>query len=383
VEDLPDFDVGDEELRRTGAIKWLYAERDVLPAWVAELDVRPCPAVSTALHDAVERGAFGYPTETGPGVGEALSEFLATRFGWQVDPGHVVLTGDVMSGIRLAIETLCEDAPVIVPVPSYPPFLDAVPLTGRRLVEVPCASEDGDGGRPVLDLDAIGRELAAGARTVLLANPHNPLGRAFTAAELTGLRDVADAHGARVISDEVHAPLVLPGAAHVPYETVAGERAISVVSASKAWNIPGVKCAQLIVTSPGDLAALRRLPHVANSGTSSLGIAATIAAYTSGVPWLDGLLAHLDARRAQFGDLMARLLPQVGWQPMEATYLAWLDARSTGLPDPSAVALARGRVVVQQGAKFGAGYEGFARVNIGTSAERLEQVVTRLATAWT
>lgn len=381
----PDLDLDDAWLRRTGSVKWNHAAEDVLPAWVAEIDVRPAPVIAAALHGAVDRGALGYPPDDGTGLAEAAAAFAAERFGWTVDPARVLATGDVMAGISLVLETLCADAPVVVPVPSYPPFLHAVPLTRRQLVEVPCPTHGSTAGRPVLDLDAIGAALAAGARTVLLANPHNPLGRAWTVAELTALAELCHRHGARVVSDEIHAPLVLPGAAHVPYATVGGEGVTTVLAASKAWNVPGLKCAQIVAGSAADAAGLRALPHVANHGTSPLGIVASVAAYRAGGPWLDGLLDHLTARRAQFAALLAEHLPGLDWWPMEATYLAWLDAGPTGLRDPAATALARGRVMVNPGPTFTTlpGYERFVRVNLATSAERLERIVTRLAAAWT
>jgi cystathionine beta-lyase len=376
-----DFDLTDDELRRAGSIKWRYRD-DVLPAWVAEMDVRPCPPVAAALHDAVSRGDLGYPTLPGIGLPEALAGFAAARLGWDVDPAHVVQTGDVMAGILLSLQVLCEDAPVVVPTPSYPPFLDGIPLTRRPLVTVPCAADEG--GRPVLDLDAVGAAFAAGARTLVLANPHNPLGRAFTAAEIAGVAAVADRYGARVIADEVHAPLVLPGAAHVPYATTGDPRAITVTSASKAFNVPGVKCAQVVPSAAADAAALAGLPTVANHGTSPLGVAATIAAYTAGGPWLDDVVAHLDARRARFGALLAAHLPGVRWWPMEATYLAWVDASAVS-EAPARDALTRAKVMVNDGDTFGPGlgYGGHVRVNLATSEERLERVVLGLARAWT
>jgi cystathionine beta-lyase len=227
---------------------------------------------------------------------------------------------------------------------------------------------------------------------VLLANPHNPTGRCFTRAELEGLRDVALRHGARVISDEIHAPLVLPGATHIPYATLEGtaEHLTTVFSASKAWNLPGLKCAQLIPGSSADAAALNAVPPVANHGISPLGIIATITAYTAGLSWLDGLVAELDARRGQLVGLLATHLPDrpdLLRNPPEGTYLAWLDARGTGFADPAVEALSRAKVMVNRGSTFGpAGfgqYDGFVRLNYATSAERLERVVKALADAWT
>lgn len=378
----PDFDLTDDELRATGSAKWAWGPPDVLPAWVAEMDVRPCPVVADALADALRRGSLGYPApDARYGLPEATTSFLLRRFGHQVDPALVSSCGDVMAGVRLVLETLCEPAPVVVPVPAYPPFLDVVPVTGRQLVTVPLAT---DGDRFVLDVGAIDEALAAGARTVLLAQPHNPVGRAYTAAELRALRDVVDRHGARVISDEIHAPLVLPGAGHVPYASIEGTagHVTTVLAASKAWNTPGLKCAQVIAGNARDRATLDAVPHVANHGTSPLGVIASVAAYTEGEPWLDALLEHLAGQRSLFGELLARLLPQVSWTPMEATYLAWVDASATGLSDPAVVATDRGRVMVNRGATFGPGFDGFVRVNLATSAERLRRVVEGLAVAW-
>jgi cystathionine beta-lyase len=295
----------------------------------------------------------------------------------------VFATGDVMAGVMLALTILCEPAPVVVPVPTYPPFLAAVPLTGRALVLVPMLEPTAEAGW-TLDLERIEAALAAGARTVLLSNPHNPTGRCLDRTELEGLRDIVVRHGARVVSDEIHAPLALFGSTHLPYAALEGtaEHATTAIAASKAWNLPGLKCAQLIPGSSADAARLAALPPVANHGTSPLGIIATVAAYTEGGPWLDSLVAQLTARRDQLTDLIGSHLPQVTLRPPEATYLAWLDARATGLPDPATTALERTKVMVNRGSTFGTGYEGFVRVNYGTSAERLERVVKALADAW-
>jgi cystathionine beta-lyase len=411
----PDFDLDDEQLRRTRSVKWTYGGPGVLPAWVAEIDVAVCPPVAAALHRAIDDGVVGYPAvDRDSGLPEATAQFLATRLGWTVQPGRILATGDVMSGVMLALTTLCEPAPVVVPVPSYPPFLAAVGLTGRELVPVPMlAPAAGAGaGEPGWSFDLAGIEaaLAAGARTVLLSNPHNPTGRSFTRGELEGLRDIVLRHGARVISDEIHAPLVLPGGVHTPYASLEGTAGhiTTVISASKAWNLPGLKCAQLIAGSAVDAVALTGVPAVANHGTSPLGVIATVAAYTEGLGWLDGLVTELDARRRQLADLLATHLPNrpgLFRQPPEATYLAWLDARGTGLADPAAEALSRAKVMVNPGAMFGpdsfhqfnrfgrfeglgqyagfGSYDGFVRLNFGTSTERLERIVKALAAAWT
>jgi cystathionine beta-lyase len=375
------FDVPDADLRRAGSAKWTYPPVGVLPAWIAEMDLLPCPPVLAAVRAAVDRGTFGYPPIDSSVVGlpEAFAAFAHDRYGWVVDPGLVVACGDVMAGVRFALETLCEPGPVVVPVPSYPPLLDVVPLTGRKLVPVPALD---DARR--LNVDAIDAAFAAGARTVLLGSPHNPLGRVWSRPELEGLRDAALRHEARVISDEIHAPLVLPGAQHVPYALVEGtaEHVTTVTSASKAWNVPGLKCAQLVPGTAADRAALAAAPHIANHGVSPLGLAASVAAYTHGGLWLRRVVEELSTRREQLTRLMAERLPHVRWTPPEATYLAWLDLRDTGLDDPIGRALGTGRVMVSRGADFGPGFERFTRIAFGTSQERLERIVDGLARAW-
>lgn len=372
-------DLSDDELRRRGGIKWTFPDADVLAAWVAETDLAVAPVITAALHEAVERGDLGYPPlDHATALPEALAAYAHDAWRWTIDPAHVVLVGDVMAGVLITLKTLCGNGPVVVPTPSYPPFLDVVPLAGRELVTVPL---DPDAEHAVLDLDRIGAALSVGNATLLLCNPHNPWGRAFTRAELEGLRDVVVRHGARVVSDDIHAPLVLPGAAHVPYAGLPGTagHVTTVISASKAWNVPGLKCAQLVAGSATDADALRGIPHVANHGLSPLGVAANVAAYRDGQPWLDAFVRRLDENRALFADLVAEHLPLARHRRLEATYLAWLDVRAYGGDDPAGAALARGRVMVNDGRTFGPGGEGHVRVNLATSADRLERVVTRLA----
>jgi cystathionine beta-lyase len=307
-----------------------------------------------------------------------LAGYAERQWGWRVEPDRVTVTADVMHGIHLALTLLCQDAPVVVPTPTYPPFLQVVPHAGRELVEVPL---DPDADRAELDLQRINDALAAGARTVLLSNPHNPWGRAFGRDELTELLEVVHRHGGRVVSDEIHAGLVLPGAEHVPLATLPGgaEVTTTVLSASKAWNLPALKCAQIVSGTAADATVLRALPMIANHGTSSLGIVAAQAAYTAGQPWLDAWVDRLDGNRRLFAELVREQLPQARMRPLEATYLAWLDVRAYGHADPAAVALQRGRVMVNSGRSFGTGGEGHVRVNLATSPERVERIVARLA----
>ncbi len=378
----PVVDLSDDLLREALVLKWGTARREWIASWVAEMDYALDPAVQEALTDAVLRGVTGYPPfDAGTGVGPALAGFAARQWRWPIDPGNVVLCGDVMAGVRLALEVLSETGPVVVPTPAYPPFLDVAYVTGRRRVDVPL---DPDADRAELDLDRIVHALSRGARTVLLCQPHNPWGRVFTRGELEGLRDVVLRHGARVISDEIHAPLVLTGAQHVPYLTLEGtaDHAVAVVAASKAWNTAGLKCAQIVTGDRATADRLRSVPLVANHGLSPLGAVAAVTSYTRGEPWLTSLRGRLGSQRDLFSQLVSEHLPLARARPVEGTYLAWVDVRAYGHEQPARLAQQRGNVWVMAGDEFGAGGAGHVRVNLATSPDRLRETVTRLATAW-
>jgi cystathionine beta-lyase len=236
------FDAIDvERLRRRRTVKWSLYGADVLAAWVAEMDFDVAPVVRAALLDAVEREDFGYVAADLTELTSACAAFLATRFGWDVSTARIFPVADVLTGISGALDSFVPPASrVVVPTPAYPPFFEVIELTGREVVAVPMRRTD---GRDALDLDALDAALADGATAVLLCNPHNPTGRVFSAGELDELAAIVDRYNARVIADEVHAPLVYPGSTHVPYATRSDATAahtITVTSASKAFNLAGL-----------------------------------------------------------------------------------------------------------------------------------------------
>jgi cystathionine beta-lyase len=219
---------------------------------------------------------------------------------------------------------------------------------------------------------------------VLLCNPHNPTGRVFTAHELQALAVVVDRHGARVVADEVHAPLVFARARHVPYATVseaAAEHTVTVTAATKAFNIAGLRCAQVIATNHADAARWRGLRVFEVPSPTPIGIAATTAAYRDGGEWLDGLVTYLDGNRARLRDLVAAELPGVALRLPEATFLSWLDCSALGLDDPARFFLDRARVALSNGPPFGPGCEQQVRLNFGTSRVLLERIVGAMGSA--
>jgi cystathionine beta-lyase len=379
------FDAIDvERLRRRRTVKWTLYGPDVLAAWVAEMDFDVAPAVRRALVDAVDREDFGYvPGDLSP-LTTASADFFAARYGWSVPPARVFPVSDVLVGIGAALDVFtATGSAVVVPTPAYPPFFEVVELTGRPVVAVPLVV---DARRDTLDLDAIDAALAGGAASVLLCNPHNPTGRVFNAAELTALATVVDRHGARVVADEVHAPLVFPGAAFVPYATVSdasADHAVTITSASKAFNLAGLKCAQVVTSNHADAKRWRKLGVFEVPGSTPLGIAASVAAYRDGGAWLADLVAYLDANRRRLLELLAAELPGVECRCPEATFLAWLDCAALGLDDPWRFFLDHAHVALSDGPPFGAGagYEQYVRLNFATSAALLERIVGALGEA--
>lgn len=381
----PDFDaITAESLRRAGHLKWTAFGPDRIGAFVAEMDYGTAPAVTAALHAAVDRSLLGYlPPAVAAEMSAACAAWQRDAYGWAVDPADVHPLPDVIKGFEVAVEHFsAPGSPVVLPVPAYMPFLAVPAALSRDTIHVPMAR---DGGRWVYDLDALDRAFAAGGGLLVVCNPYNPLGRVMEAAELAAIAEVVDRHGGRVFADEIHAPLVYPGGHHVPYAAVsevAAGHSITSTSASKGWNLPGLKCAQVILGNDADRRRWEEVGGFASHGASTLGVVANTAAFRDGGPWLQRVLAYLDGNRRLLADLLADLLPEVGYTPPEGTYLAWLDCRALDLPEATAGFFAEeAGVVLVDGARCGDEGRGFVRLNFATTAAILEQMVTRMAGA--
>jgi cystathionine beta-lyase len=362
-------------LRRRRSAKWHTYPPDVLPLPVAEMDFPLAPAVQEVLREAVERSDTGYAMAL-PALGEALAGFAARRWSWELDPTDVGVA--VVELLRVLTRP---GERVVISPPVYPPFFNWVPEAGRELVEAPLR-RGADGWR--LDLAALETAFAAGAAVYVLCNPHNPVGRVHEPGELQAVVELAARYGVTVVSDEIHAPLTLPGARFTPLLTVPGAArvAVAVLSASKAWNLAGLKCAAVVTGSAEMAAAVAGLPPDGRWRVGHFGVLASVAALTDGEDWLDRLLLTLDRRRAQLGALLAQRLPAVTWHPPEATYLAWLDCSALGDGDaPRQLFLERGRVGLEAGLRFGGPGSGHVRLNFGTGPEVLDEAVARMAAA--
>ena len=368
-----------EVLRQRRSAKWQTYPADVLPLTVAEMDFALAAPIADALREAVERSDVGYAKAV-PDLGRALAGFASSRWNWDLDPASVTAVTDVGVGVveLLRVLTRPGDAVAISP-PVYPPFFDWVAEAGTRLLEVPLAC-DAAGWR--LDLAALEAAFATHPAAYVLCNPHNPVGRVHSADELAALVRLARIYRVAIVSDEIHAPLVLPGATFTPLLTVPGaaEVAVSVLSASKAWNLAGLKCAAVVTAAPRMAAVTARLPADTRWRIGHFGVISAVAAFTAGGPWLDQLLLTLDHRRLLLCDLLRQRLPMLTWHPPEATFLAWLNCTALGADDRARERfLDHGRVALEPGLRFGAAGSGYARLNFATSPGILDEATARMA----
>jgi cysteine-S-conjugate beta-lyase len=370
-----------ETLRQRKSHKWRTHPADVLPAFVAEMDFDLAEPVAEAIRDALAIGDFGYG-HAGD-LGEAFAAFAEKRLRWAPDPSRVFAIPDVMTGIAEVIQAVTPTGSgIVINPPVYQPFFYRLRLAGRQVVEAPLRRlRDGS---YELDPEELDRALDAdGVSAYLLCSPHNPTGRVWSRQALLAVADICQRHRKALLIDEIHAPLVLPGAEQVPFLSLDHEivqRSVAFTSASKAWNIPGLKCGVAVAGSAELGAALAERWEALLPGQP--GVPATIAAVARSLPWLDALLAQLDENRELLARLLGEHLPAVRYVPPEASFLAWLDCRALGLgEDPAEAFLDRGRVALSPGPGFGAQGRGFARLNIGTSPELVAEAVRRMAAA--
>lgn len=374
------------ELRARRGIKWHRFEDDVLPAWIAELDYAVPEPIVQALRALADEAAYGYEDVwLGSELADVFASYMQRRFGWSPGTEHVLPVIDLVQALYASVAAFTRpDQGVIVHTPIYPPFLSAIGDMDRRVVENRLLDT---GSGYALDRDGLAH-VAAEDQTplLLLCNPHNPTGRVFTRAELEGIANVVLERDLVVVADEVHADLIYPGHTHVPFATLSPEiarRTVTITSATKAYNIPGLRCGLMHFGSAELRDRLRRvLPDRLIGVAHHFGMLATIVAWRECEPWLAALMQRLDHNRQRLVTRVARDLPGVRTYAPQATYLSWLDCRALELPaSPFAFFETRARVGLSDGADFGPPGRGFARLNFGTSETILDEILDRLRDA--
>jgi cysteine-S-conjugate beta-lyase len=377
-----------DELRERRGAKWHMHPGDVIPCWVAEMDMHVAPPIQAAMCRLVEHEEYGYPLRDRDraefAVSHAFVRRMQSRFSWSVNPDDVFTCTDLVQTSFAAVLAFTDPGDkVLLQVPAYPPFRDAIRDTGRILLENRLRD---DGSRYVIDFDALARSIDARTRLMLFCHPHNPSGRVFGRDELETVGQFAIEHDLIIVSDEIHADLVYPGRVHIPMAAVSPEianRTVTITSATKSFNIPGLRCGVLHFGSP----TLRqrfeaRVPRKLLGQPSIFGIDATVVAWDECQPWLDRTLASLLAVRDQLTDRLRRELPEARLYAPEATYLAWIDLSALRLGIPvGQFLLEKAGVAGSAGETFDAQCGAFLRLNFATSPAILDEILTRMVHA--
>lgn len=373
-----------ERMQGVMGIKWTMFP-DSIGAFIAEMDYGTAPQVTDAMREVVDAGFFGYlPKATDQALSEAVAGWYQRNTDWKVTPDMVKSMPDVLKGLEIALTHYApRGGKVILPTPAYMPFLTIPGHQGREIIEVEMIrSENGW----EYDYDAIEQAFKDGGEVLIVCNPHNPIGKVSTAEEMEKLGEIVARNNGRVFSDEIHAPLVFSDQKHVPYASVnevnAGHTVTS-VAASKAWNLPGLKCAQLVLSNEADIA------HFTESsawwqahGAAGLGVVASTAAFNDGEAWLDDVIAYLEGNRDALVDLVATHLPGVKYHKPDGTYLAWLDFSDTKVPeDVGTFFRDNAKVAITDGAACGQCAKRHVRFNFAMGRPLLEETITRMGKA--
>jgi cystathionine beta-lyase len=377
---MKDFDFDTPvDRKHTASLKWeKYRERDILPLWVADMDFRSPPAVIETLQRRVKHGVFGYGTVSVELV-EVVCTMLSRKYSWQVDPQWLVWLPGLVSGLNIACRAVGnEHDAVMTMVPVYPPFLTAPKNSNRELVAVPLAESQ---NRWEIDFDLLEKRVTSDTRLLLLCNPHNPVGRMFSRQEIVELVSLCDKHDMVICSDEIHCDLILDtDKEHVVTATVcpeAADRTITLMAPSKTFNIPGLGCSFAVISNSSLRNKFLQAMAGIVPGVNVLGFSAAEAAYRDGWDWLVALLRYLRENR-QLVETEIASMAGLAMQHVEATYLAWIDAREIDKVSPGLFFETHG-VGLSEGSEFG--LSGFVRLNFGCQRSLLQKALERMKRA--
>ncbi len=368
------------QLRQKDCAKWHFHPDDVLPLWVADMDFPIADVIKDALRNHIDTNNFGYPAKDGlAGLKEATLERLKNKHNWHIKPEDLTLINGIVPALYMSVMALSSAGDeVIIPCPVYGPITMAVEKTGRKGVRVPFVQENGN---YIFDMDAMEAAVTPATRILMLCQPHNPIGRAFTREELELLAAFALKHRLWVISDELHSDLVFSESKHIPFASINDEiaqRTVTVFGPTKTFNIAGLKIGFFASQNPQLLAAFNGIAGGLMGQPNSMAQAATLAAFKHGDDWLNNTLSYLEANRNFVADYLAKELPEVRYTKPEATYLAWLDFKHYEFENAEAFALEKAKVAMNDGAWFGPTGAGFLRLNLATSRGILTEALERI-----
>jgi cysteine-S-conjugate beta-lyase len=378
--------------RQSDSAKWNNYDEEILPLWVADMDFLSPPAVVEALHKRVDLGVFGYAQEPAR-LRELICARMETLYHWHITAEQILFLPGLVSGLNLVASASADrGSGILMNSPIYPPFLSAPQNQERQAQIAPLAltHRHDTQGRTFLhyeiDFDALTGTVQPNTRLFMFCNPHNPVGRVYTQAELEQVADFCLRHDLDICSDEIHSDLLIAGNKHIPIAAISpqlAERSITLLAPSKTYNLPGLGCSLAIIPNSELRQRVQRaaggiIPHV-----NLLGFVAATAAYEQGGPWLEELKVYLTENRDIVFDFFKQQLPKVEMTRPEGTYLAWLDFRAYGIEDPYQFFLDRAKVGLTSGSHFGEDGKGFARLNFGTTKQLLNQALQQMADAVT
>lgn len=367
------------DLAKIGSDKWTRYP-NCIGAFIAEMDFGLAPCIQEAMIGAVQRCSLGYiPDPLKRQVAEACAHWQQRRFGWNVDPDCIRPVPDVMEAYEIFLrEFVGAGNAIIVPTPAYMPFLSVPRLYGVEVIEIPMLQRKGGWE---FDFTAIEDAFRQGCKAFVLCNPHNPIGKVLTREEMLALSALAERFDVRVFSDEIHASFVFDDAVHTPFASInetTARQAITATSVSKAFNVPGTKCAQVILTNPDDYALWMRKAEWSEHQTATIGAVATIAAYEHGGEWFDEMFPYVLRNRDYVDEQMRTRFATVGYVRPQGTYIAWLDFLPLGLHDPAAFFLDKAKVALTDGEACGRIGQGCVRMNFAMPYPLLQECFDRM-----
>lgn len=371
-----------DDLARRGSDKWTRYP-GCIGAFIAEMDYGLAPCIQEAIENATEECALGYiPDPWKRRVAEACADWQQRHYDWDVSPDCIRPVPDVLEAYEIFLREIVKSGnAVIVPTPAYMPFLSVPPLYGVKVIEIGMLQE---GEEWLFDFDAIEDAFKNGCRAFVLCNPHNPIGKVLTLDEELRLSALASQYGVRIFSDEIHAPFVFDGYTHVPFASInetTAIQAITATSASKSFNIPGTKCAQVLLTNPSDLALWMERAQWSEHQTATIGAIATTAAYTRAEPWFLEALKYVRSNFELLDDQMHGRFSKVGYVPPQGTYIAWLDFTPLGIEHPTEYFLEHAGVALTDGVECGEIGKGCVRMNFAMPYPLLVECLDRMYSA--